>query len=131
MDSTIDKARRLIALDNERSELESRLTELKEERRKLEEALVDEMAENGMQSLRADGCTVYVRREIWASCQDIGAIGEFPATALFVKPSVSGQTLSAYVRELPRDEEDNPIIPDPIRDAVKVSVVHKIGSRKA
>lgn len=128
---TIEAARRVVALDNRKAELESELDEVKAERARLQEQLIDQMAEKGLQSLNADGRTVYIRREIWASAQDVSELSEFPATAAFVKPSVNGQTLSAYVRELPRDDEDNPIVPEEIKDAVRVSVVHKIGSRKA
>lgn len=127
----ITAARRVVHLDNRKAELEAELEEVKRERGQLQELLIDQMAEQGLQSLKADGRTIYVRREIWASAQDIKALEEFPATAGFVKPSVNGNTLSAYVRELPRDEWDTPLVPDQIKDAVRVSIVNKIGSRKA
>lgn len=129
MDTSIPA--RIVEIDERRAAIRAEEERLKEERLKLEERLTEQMGEEGIQSLSINGRTVYLRSEIWAAATDVSALEAYPETAQLVKPTVNGQTLSAWVRELPRDDNDHPILPPAVAEAVRVSTPIKIGSRKA
>lgn len=126
----VTKAKRIVAIDERRRALEDEIQQLKEERRQIEETLLEELAEAGVDQIKADGRTLYTRSEIWASAQDIGALRAYPDTAPLIKETVNGQTLSAWVRELERTDEGDPVVPQELQDAIKVSKVYKIATRK-
>ena len=92
----------------------------------LESEIKELYAAGGVQSVKVDGKTVYLHRQIWSSAET--GKGEDLATVLallgkgdLVKTSVSAQTLSSLVREYERDNDDMPILPDELKGLVRVS----------
>lgn len=122
-------------IDAEISDLEYRIKDLKLERARLEEQAIDYLLDMGVDSMRVDlptgKRTLYLKEEIWASATEPDALAHNLDTADMVRPTVNGQTLSAWVREQPRDPEGNPILPESIKDAIKISRVTKLRTRKA
>ena len=91
------------------------------------------MQENGIGSVKQDGITVHLRRELWASVAEgdidflrdaLSAAGIDPST--IIKEKANTQTLSALVREFDRDQRP---MPNSLAAALKVSEVFKIGYR--
>ena len=122
-------------IDAEISDLEYKIKDLKLERARLEEQAIDYLLDLGVDSMRVDlpngKRTLYLKEEIWASATAPDALTHNLDTADMVRPTVNGQTLSAWVREQPRDAEGNPILPADIAEAIKVSRVTKLRTRKA
>lgn len=87
-------------------------------------------AQEGTQSIKTtSGATCYLCDKIWASVSDPDTLRGTPF-AWLIKDSVSTQSLSAEIRELPRDEDDMPILPEEVPpDAIKVTKVFKVGVR--
>lgn len=101
---------------------------------KLEEVLKGMMEEGCIKSLKLDmGLTVYLHRQIWggvAEGQDKSALIEqlkaANETNFLITEGYNANKLAAWVRELNRDEEGMPIIPDVLKGLLvsteKVSV---------
>lgn len=104
----------------------------------VESQLLSQFEQDGVQSVKhkASGRTVFTRRDLRSGLGDdkdaaIFALEEFEDAKFLVKPNVNAQQLSAWVRELPRDNEDMPIVPDAIKEAIKVHEIFKISARKS
>jgi vacuolar-type H+-ATPase subunit E/Vma4 len=99
----------LISLDHRRADLEALLEANKKERTELESGLLKEFSEAGVQSVKMNGNTVYLRRDIYAKVKD-GLQGKlirvFRAIGMkdLVKTTILSQTLSALVREADKGE---------------------------
>ena len=127
------KVRKFVQLHRHRKKLEAELERNKETAEKLEAELCEEFAAAGIQNISIDGATVFLARQIWAS--PAAGQGEALARAMrtigmgdLVKETVNANQLSAFVRELPRDTDDMPILPAAlaglvcVRDVVSVRV---------
>lgn len=100
----IEKMKKFTALEN----LSSILADLKKsidgQAKDIEDSLIQEMADNGISSMKIDGKTVYMSATMWASSragmsdQLIEALKEC-GLGHVVKESVNTQTLSAICRE--------------------------------
>ena len=129
-DSTMAaNARRIAEIDRQRSALNAQLDTLNDERTQLESALLAAWGEEGMSSIRVDGATVSLRRDLWAGLvrneqgSNADALSALKRARLgsFVNETVNTQTLSAWARELPRDNDDMPILPSSLRERINVS----------
>lgn len=129
----VDQARRYAALVARKRELEAELRAIQDQLNEMEPALVEGFVEAGVQHLRVDGQTIYLQQEIWASPTD----GDYDALcdALvraglgdMVVRRVHHQTLTAWVRELRKADEE---IPEEVRPYLKVSETYRIRVRKA
>jgi len=138
------KLARFVEIEKARRELETRLEELKAERATLEEELLRQFQESGIDSMRVDGMTVYLKREIWAGAKD----GDYERACRalreagldqYVQERFNTQSLSAYVREQARllaDDTAGPdeilaVLPEPLRDAISVTEKFSLRTRKA
>jgi len=126
----IDLARRYVLLVDERARLEAALDDVKSRLSTLEPHLVDAMQSDQVESLRVEGRTVSLRREIWASLRDREAgVAALQAAGLgdMVRASVNHQTLSAWVRERVRDAppgEDLSLaldVADDLREQIRIT----------
>lgn len=132
---------RFVELDRRIKAHEDEIETLKEKRRALEERLIDNMTQAGLQRVTVDGVTVYIDRKLWA-----GANGEgMPALVAalreegldeMVTESAGAQRLSAWVREHDPQKCDSPEVvvsrlPERIRPFIRVSEVYKLCARKA
>lgn len=130
-DKAFARLREFVRLNNYRRELDEKLTVVKSQIAGLEVVIRDDMETSGIQSFNVDGLTVYLHRQLWASAKDLEALAQFADTAEFVRPRVLAQTISAYVRELPVDDEGMPVLPKQIKDAVNVTEKFSVRTRKA
>lgn len=127
----LSKFRDYVNLDKERRALENELKQVKADLNAAEETLLRHMEETGMQSTKIDGITVYLHRQLWASALDIQAILENRDSAFLVKETVNGNSLSSWVRELDKDDEGQPVLPEDLKEAIKVSEKFAVRTRKA
>jgi hypothetical protein len=128
-----DLLKRLVRLRKEREKAEATLAKVKAQIDEQEPAVLNWMQENGIGSVKQDGITVHLRRELWASVAEgdidflrdaLSAAGIDPST--IIKEKANTQTLSALVREFDRDQRP---MPNSLAAALKVSEVFKIGYR--
>lgn len=128
----MEKVRRLLEIDSAIASYNSRMDELKEERKELEEDLLEQFSTEGVSSLSVDGRIVYIHRQIWASAVEESydklvrtlrslGLGEM------VKPKINTQVLSAYVREQLTVEGG---LNKKLAPLLKVSEVFSIRNRK-
>lgn len=109
--------------------LEAELKRVKESRDALEQELLERFRQEGVQSIRTAEGLACLRRDLWASLTESPETLIGTELAWLVKPHVNQQSLSAVVREYPRDENDLPILPEEVKDSIKVSEVFKVGVR--
>lgn len=99
----ISLARRLVEIDAEQDDLGSKVSALKDERAGIEAQLIDQYAMAGVQSVRVDGKSVYLRHDTYAKILDKDKL--IPVLRRtkhgdIVKETVNSNTLSALVREI-------------------------------
>ena len=110
-------------------------------------------AEQGMETVRVDGYTVYIRRQLWAGYQtpdgDLSAeerrgwkqrfidmlktakwtipdpdqpgATRTMSTGHLIHDDYNAQTLSALIRELPVDEQGEPMLPPELKSSIKIT----------
>lgn len=114
---------KLVELTLQKRELETRAKELAREIAEVEESLLEQFGEAGISSVRAEGGTVSLSRQLWATCADgdySRACAALEAAGLseFVQNRFNSNTLSAYFRELDRDGRP---IPKALEGAIDVA----------
>lgn len=125
-------AQRVILAHTKVKQAEQALEDLKEDLKVAKELMLSAFASNGVTSVKYRGFTVYSQDTIYASL--ISTPGEeepkAPAFAALkkndlgwmVKEGVNNNTLSAWVRELPIDDETGmPMLPAPLAGVIKAS----------
>ena len=120
-----------VALCAEKRDLDNRLDMVKERIMEMEPNVIDTMCDAGMQFTRIDGLTLYLRTDLRASAVNVDTLAAFADTSFMVKQTVNGNTLSAWVREQEQDDDGNPILPDAIKEAIKVTQKVNARTRKA
>ena len=128
--TTISLATNYILAVKECRELDAEIKKRKEERDQMEAQLLQAFIQEGVQSIKTAEGMAYMRRDLWASL--VGSPNTLVDTPLdwLIKPSVNQQSLSSAVREYPRDElSDLPILPEEVKELIKVVEVFKIGVR--
>ena len=139
---------RYVALSLERRALEAKLKLVEADLGALDEPLRMQMAEHGVSNMRAGGLTVYINRQLWAggakvevtqpdgtvavvndrqiTCDALIAAGQ----GQFVEPSFNVNTVSAWVRELPQDDNGAPILPPELVGKISVAERYQLRTRK-
>jgi hypothetical protein len=122
-------------------ELKSEAEKLQKEADEIESELLDQFMQEGVQNIKTDSGTVFLRSQIWASYpSDDNGGRTYSETndalraaglGMMVNERFNSQTLSAWVREQERDELGNPILPDELRDKLAVATKFEIAVRKA
>jgi hypothetical protein len=117
--------------------LEDRLKQLKTARDNLEQQIYDYFAEIGVPNLTIDGETLYLKRELWAGCEE-GTNQEQACTALrksglgdYASERMNSQGFSALIREIDAEGEDLYTMYPALKGIIKISEVFKIGHRKS
>lgn len=123
---------RYVRLKHDHADLEAQAKRVKTQLDELEPQLVQAFAQDGVQSVRTVGGLAYLHRQIWAKLtvtpeEFLCSAGELD---YLVKLSVNQVSLSAAIRELPRDDNDMPILPEEVMDSIQVTEVFKINVRK-
>jgi len=135
-----------VALEKEKATLKARLKVIDSRLTELDESIAAQFVSDGVQSMRIDGRTVYLHRDIYASAKD-GARDAVVAAlrdcdlGQYVKEDYNANSLTAYVREMVREAEeqarlDNRVIDDPaealptgLAATLKISTVFSVSSR--
>lgn len=136
-----DKVREFVAVRDEMDALESQLEKLKAKKAPLVDELLEMFAEEGVQNIKLeDGRTIYLYSQLRAGGwkDESGAVHtEVTAQALteagfddLVSVTVNSNTLSAWVREQPRDELNRPILPDGLGDKMTIYTLYDVRVRK-
>ncbi len=128
----MQKLKEYVGLDSLRRELEDRLDEVKKKMEPLNEELVENFIQAGVQSTKFMDKTVYIHTQLWASVKEESkqiAAAVFKNNGLgdLVKEAVNAQTLSAYFRELQKEEKEGPI---EIQEITKVTMESKLRIRR-
>ena len=128
-----DELKRFVALEEQRRQLEAEVDTIKAEAAELEGRLLPQFEQSGTERIAIDGRTVYVERKLWAKAKD----GDKPAVCKalkrarlgdYVEETFNTNSLSAYVRELDREERP---LPPSLREVLEVSEVYKLRTRRS
>ena len=128
-----DELKRFVALEERRRQLEAEIDTLKAEAAELEQALMPQFEQAGIERVSVDSRTVYVERKLWASAKngDRQALCKALKRARlsqFVQETFNSQSLSALVREWDRDGRP---MPPSLREVLEVSEVFKLRTRRS
>jgi len=125
-----DILREFVRITKEKDELDARLTAKKAEQSRLEQQVLYELAQSGIQNIKIDGKTLYMRADTYVSVKE----GVDPEAAMkvlddldlgdFHKERITLQSVSAWVRERRREEEQ---IPAEFEAVFNTSPVYRIG----
>lgn len=131
--SIIARVNELIDLTRQKRELEARVKAINGHIADLEAELKEAFTAEGVQSIKGQGGTAYLNRQLYSALnKDIpDVVDRLKATdwAWLVNENVNAQTLSAEVRGLERDDNDIPILPKEVKELVNVAEVFRIGVR--
>ena len=99
-----DRIREFVMLSDEIKEKEDEVEVLKAQRAKLQAAIVEDFAQEGIDSVRMDGRKVYLRRDLRANVlsekvEDAAKAFRLAGYGDMVRDSINANTLSAFVRE--------------------------------
>jgi hypothetical protein len=145
----MEQLKEFVALEKRKRDLDSELKAIGARLDDLEQALVPQFLADGVASMKVDGRTVYIAQDIHASPLNDRAevIAALKASELaqYVSENYNTQSLRAFVREVAEEarlrcqqqnrlfteEEVRTALPAPLGDALKISFVHSLRSRKA
>jgi hypothetical protein len=145
----LEQLKEYVCLETRKRELDSELKAIGARIDDLEQALVPQFLSDGIASMKVDGRTVYIAHDIQASpandrTEVIDALKQ-SELGQYVSENYNPQSLRAFVREMAEEvrlrceqkdrlftEEDvREALPAPLCDALKISFVHSLRSRKA
>jgi hypothetical protein len=144
----MEQLKHFVCLENRKRDLDNELKATKQQLDDLEQVLVPQFIDDGVQRMTVDGRTVSLSQDIYA-----GPLNDRADVVIALKQSELGQyvaenynanSLTAFVREVARDvaaraeREGRPYdeaevrqsLPRPLGDVLKVSFVHTLRSRK-
>jgi vacuolar-type H+-ATPase subunit I/STV1 len=145
----MQQLREFVSLENRKKDLDAELKSVKQQLDDLEEALVPQFIEDGVQRMTVDGRTVSIQQDVYASPlndrEDVVDALKQSELGQYVAENYNTNSLTAFVREVKRDvelraqsenrmytEDDvRSALPEPLGRALKISFVHKLSSRKA
>jgi hypothetical protein len=128
-----EELKRFVALEERRRQLEAEVDTIKAEAAELEQLLLPQFEQEGFEKVSIDGRTVYVERKLWAKAKDGNKAAVCKALKRarlgdYVEETFNTNSLSAYVRDL--DREDRPLPPS-LREVLEVSEVFKLRTRRS
>ncbi len=130
MQSTPALANHYVVLNGQLRIMEAAIKKQKESMAKIEIQLLEQFAQESIQSIRTKDGLVFIYHQSWASCNQTEALKD-TAWGWLVKPNVNSQMISAVVRELDKDEEGQPILPEEVRQLVTVTEKWSIRVKKS
>ena len=145
----MEQLKEFVCLETRKRELDSELKAIAARIDDLEQALVPQFLTDGVASMKVDGRTVYIAQDIQAGplkdrAEVIGALKR-SELGQYISENYNTQSLRAFVREVAEEvrlrcqrqsrlfteEEVRVALPSPLCDALKISFVHSLRSRKA
>jgi hypothetical protein len=144
----LEQLKEFVCLENAKKDLDAELKQVKQKLDDLEQALVPQFIQDGVQKMTVDGRTVALVHDIYASPMydrdDVVTALKESELGQYVAENYNTNSLTAFVREVkreveaqaqqeqrPYDEDDiRAALPKPLGQALKISFVHKLSSRK-
>jgi len=128
-----EELKRFVALEERRRQLETEIDTVKAEAAELEQRLLPEFERGGLEKISIDGRTVYLERKLWAKAKDGDKAVVCKALKRahlgdFVEETFNTNSLSAYVRELDREERP---LPPTLHGVLEISEVFKLRTRRS
>ena len=128
-----EELKRFVALEERRRQLEAEVETIRAEATELEQRLLPQFEQEGFEKISIDGRTVYVERKLWAKARDGNKAAVCKALKRarlgdYVEETFNTNSLSAYVRELDREERP---LPPSLREVLDVSEVFKLRTRRS
>jgi len=131
-----------VGLADDIKALEKKVKDLTASKGKIESRILENFSENGISSIKIDGSTVYLHRQLWAGTDrhededdeseepKIRAIAALRAAGCedLIKENFNVMTLSAFVRELDQNKEE---LPAEFEGAIKVAEVFSARVRRS
>lgn len=145
----MEQLKEFVCLENRKRDLDAELKATKQKLDDLEQVLVPQFIDDGVQRMTVDNRTVSLAQDIYASPINERAevVAALKASELgqYVAENYNSNSLTAFVREVARDvaavavRERRPYdegevlraLPHPLSKALKVSFVHSLRSRQA
>ena len=125
-----DAGREVIRLTREKRRLSAESAEIAEKLRSEWDRMLELFRREGVGETRVDGTLVKIQRSIY-----VGAAGEECALAEalkaaglgeFVSEAVDTRNLAGWVKEQPEGPDGMPIVPEELRDKLKVAEMFKV-----
>lgn len=131
MSDDIDLIKQYLKLREQQGEAKETAEAARRAADELEQKLLDRFASNGIDKMTIGGATVYLHRQLWASQKDghdlVAALRKVGLHHM-VSEKCNTQTLSAYVREVERDEGQ---LPAELEAAVNLTERYSLRVRRA
>lgn len=129
----------LAELQKARRAAKDHLSAVEKECKELGDEALERMLASGTQSVKTHGVTLCVHRQMWAGAKDgdkVRACKALEKAGLgeFVAPSFNTNSLSAFYRELAKDnewEEPADLLVECLKDALTLTDVYQVRSRLA
>jgi hypothetical protein len=144
----MEQLKEFVCLENRKRDLDAELKATKQKLDDLEQVLVPQFIDDGVQRMTVDNRTVSLAQDIYASPMgeraDVVAALKASELGQYVAENYNTNSLTAFVREVARDvavlagREGRPYgedevlqaLPQPLGTALKVSFIHSLRSRK-
>ena len=128
----VAKCKRFAELTNAKRDLEAKLRPIQDELTAMEDAMAEDMALAGMQSINVDGMTVYRQREFYARLKEgverEQMVQAFGGAGLVHLLGLSWQTLRALAKEWSEEGQEMPPV---VAQFCEVGEATKVRCRKA
>ncbi len=111
LNAALGLAGQMVEIDAEIREAEALVASIKERRAAVEEQLLEQFAETGTSSVRVNGRTVSMRRDLYSKILDAERLNDALRSCGFgdlVEEKVNSMRLSALVREIDRGDIEQP-----------------------
>lgn len=131
----IEVFRHYLTWKDKKAELENDLDEAKERMEFFQNLIMDELVDNGVDSMRVDGRLVFPKKQMFVSAgsmtdetkqnlRDVGASD-------LIQETVNGQRLSAFVREYMKENslDDTAKLPDWMKNNFSITEKVSLGVR--
>lgn len=111
LNAALGLAGQMVEIDAEIEEAEALVASIKARRQVVEEQLLEQFAETGTSSVRVNGRTVSMRRDLYSKILDADRLNDALREAGFgdlVEEKVNSMRLAALVREIDRGDIEQP-----------------------
>ena len=137
------KLRRFAELTERKKAIEAEGKAIKAEMDALEPVIIEEMADTGLQNANINGRTYYINRRLFAgpaegrTKYDVAEALKSAGLNEYVNETYNSNSLAAYVRQCVHEaegaslstEEMRGLLPEPLRDVLKIGDVFVLASR--